>query len=70
MLWFSATVVVMVLMLFARLPWLERAFMPTIPVVRAQEHVLELVHPRVLHGPGGNCRRSSRQRVGGGILIE
>jgi len=34
MLWFSATVVVMVLMLFARLPWLERAFMPTIPVVQ------------------------------------
>jgi 4-hydroxybenzoate polyprenyltransferase len=34
MLWFGATVVLMVLLLFARLPWLENFFMPTIPVVQ------------------------------------
>ena len=34
MLWFGATVVLMVLLLFARLPWLEGAFMPTLPVVQ------------------------------------
>jgi len=34
MLWFTATVVVMVLLLFVRLPWLENMFMPTIPVVQ------------------------------------
>ena len=34
MLWFTATVVVMVLLLFVRLPWLENLFMPTIPVVQ------------------------------------
>jgi hypothetical protein len=34
MLWFTATVVVMVLLLFVRLPWLENIFMPTIPVVQ------------------------------------
>jgi decaprenyl-phosphate phosphoribosyltransferase len=32
--WFAATVVVMVLLLFVRMPWLERAFMPTLPVVQ------------------------------------
>jgi hypothetical protein len=32
--WFAATVVVMVLLLFVRLPWLENIFMPTIPVVQ------------------------------------
>ena len=34
MLWFTATVVVMVVLLFVRLPWLENIFMPTIPVVQ------------------------------------
>jgi decaprenyl-phosphate phosphoribosyltransferase len=34
MLWFSATVVVMVVLLFVRLSWLERLFMPTLPVVQ------------------------------------
>ena len=34
MLWFAATVVVMVMLLFVRLPWLEDIFMPTIPVVQ------------------------------------
>jgi 4-hydroxybenzoate polyprenyltransferase len=34
MLWFTATVVVMVLLLFVRLPWLENLFMPTLPVVQ------------------------------------
>jgi len=34
MLWFTATVVVMVTLLFVRLPWLENIFMPTIPVVQ------------------------------------
>ncbi|MGP8260509.1 MAG: UbiA prenyltransferase family protein [Acidobacteriaceae bacterium] len=34
MLWFTATVVVMVLLLFVRLPWLENIFMPTLPVVQ------------------------------------
>src|ERR1039458_3658984 len=34
MAWFAATVVVMVLLLFVRLPWLEKIFMPTIPVVQ------------------------------------
>jgi 4-hydroxybenzoate polyprenyltransferase len=34
MVWFTATVVVMVLLLFVRLPWLENIFMPTIPVVQ------------------------------------
>jgi decaprenyl-phosphate phosphoribosyltransferase len=31
--WFTASVVTMVLLLFVRMPWLERAFMPTLPVV-------------------------------------
>jgi 4-hydroxybenzoate polyprenyltransferase len=34
MLWFTATVVVMVTLLFVRLPALEHMFMPTIPVVQ------------------------------------
>jgi decaprenyl-phosphate phosphoribosyltransferase len=34
MLWFAATVTVMVLLLFIRLPALENIFMPTIPVVQ------------------------------------
>jgi hypothetical protein len=34
MLWFTATVAVMVLLLFVRLPWLENMFMPTLPVVQ------------------------------------
>jgi 4-hydroxybenzoate polyprenyltransferase len=34
MLWFTATAVVMVLLLFVRLPWLEKLFVPTIPVVQ------------------------------------
>jgi 4-hydroxybenzoate polyprenyltransferase len=34
MLWFTATVVVMVVLLFVRLPWLEKLFMPTLPVVQ------------------------------------
>jgi decaprenyl-phosphate phosphoribosyltransferase len=31
MLWFTATVLVMVMLLFVRLPWLEGMFMPTLP---------------------------------------
>src|SRR5258708_28882103 len=34
MLWFVVTVVVMVTLLFVRLPWLEGIFMPTMPVVQ------------------------------------
>jgi 4-hydroxybenzoate polyprenyltransferase len=34
MLWFTATVVVMAMLLFVRLPWLENLFMPTLPVVQ------------------------------------
>src|ERR1035437_8658326 len=34
MLWFTVTVMVMVMLLFVRLPWLENLFMPTIPVVQ------------------------------------
>jgi decaprenyl-phosphate phosphoribosyltransferase len=34
MLWFTATVVVMVMLLFVRLPWLEGAFMPTVQMVQ------------------------------------
>ncbi|MDP9039329.1 MAG: UbiA family prenyltransferase [Acidobacteriota bacterium] len=34
MLWFTATVIVMVGLLFVRLPWLEHVFIPTIPVVQ------------------------------------
>jgi 4-hydroxybenzoate polyprenyltransferase len=35
MLWFTATVTVMVLLLFVRMPSLEKMFMPTIPVVQS-----------------------------------
>jgi hypothetical protein len=35
MLWFTATVVVMVALLFVRLPWLEKLFMPTLPMVQS-----------------------------------
>jgi len=38
MLWFTATVVVMVMLLFVRLPWLENVFMPTVPVVQPTGH--------------------------------
>jgi decaprenyl-phosphate phosphoribosyltransferase len=34
MLWFAATVIVMVMLLFVRLPWLEGAFMPTQQLVQ------------------------------------
>jgi decaprenyl-phosphate phosphoribosyltransferase len=34
MFWFTATVVVMVMLLFVRLPWLENVFIPTIPQVQ------------------------------------
>jgi 4-hydroxybenzoate polyprenyltransferase len=34
MLWFTATAVVMVVLLFVRLPWLENLFVPTLPVVQ------------------------------------
>jgi len=43
MLWFLATVTIMVLLLFVRLPWLENIFMPTIPVV--QPTGLQPPHP-------------------------
>jgi decaprenyl-phosphate phosphoribosyltransferase len=39
MLWFMATVVVMVMLLFVRLPWLEKIFLPTIPVVQPTKGV-------------------------------
>jgi len=39
MLWFTATVVVMVLLLFVRLPWLEKLFVPTLPVVQPTSDV-------------------------------
>jgi len=34
MLWFTAMVVLMLVLLFVRLPWLEKLFMPTLPVVQ------------------------------------
>ena len=34
MLWFTAMVVVMVVLLFVRLPWLEKLFVPTLPMVQ------------------------------------
>ena len=34
MLWFAATVVLMAVLLFVRLPWLENLFMPTLPAVQ------------------------------------
>ncbi len=50
MLWFMATVVVMVMLLFVRLPWLEGIFMPTLPVVQptsVRTPVSQLVLPPV-----------------------
>jgi hypothetical protein len=44
MLWFTATVTVMVLLLFVRLPWLENIFMPTIPVVQPTSGAAPPVH--------------------------
>ena len=35
MLWFTAMVAVMVVLLFVRLPWLEKLFMPTLPMVQS-----------------------------------
>jgi 4-hydroxybenzoate polyprenyltransferase len=35
MLWFTAMVAVMVLLLFVRLPWLEKMFVPTLPMVQS-----------------------------------
>jgi hypothetical protein len=46
MLWFAATVAVMVVLLFLRLPSLERIFMPTIPVVQPTSGVA----PPARHG--------------------
>ena len=46
MFWFSATVVVMVLLLFVRLPWLENIFIPTIPVVQPTKAPISQVAPR------------------------
>ncbi len=43
MVWFGVTVVVMVLLLFVRLPWLENIFMPTIPVVQPTRGVAAAV---------------------------
>jgi len=34
MLWFTAMVMVMVVLLFVRLPWLENLFVPTLPVAQ------------------------------------
>jgi 4-hydroxybenzoate polyprenyltransferase len=46
MLWFTATVTVMVLLLFVRLPSLEKIFMPTIPVVQPTSGVAPASHAR------------------------
>jgi len=35
MLWFTAMVAVMVVLLFVRLPWLEKLFVPTLPMVQS-----------------------------------
>ena len=42
MLWFTATVVVMVMLLFVRLPWLENVFIPTIPQVQPKGETVPL----------------------------
>jgi decaprenyl-phosphate phosphoribosyltransferase len=50
MLWFTVTVVVMVMLLFVRLPWLEDIFMPTIPVVQPASgtgQTSQVTHPLV-----------------------
>ena len=44
MVWFTATVVVMVMLLFVRLPWLENIFMPTLLVLQ----------PTSVAAPGGS----------------
>jgi len=46
MLWFSATVTVMLLLLFVRLPSLEKIFIPTIPVVQPTSGVAPSSHAR------------------------
>lgn len=46
MLWFSATVMVMLLLLFVRLPSLERIFIPTIPVVQPTSGIAPPSHAR------------------------
>jgi decaprenyl-phosphate phosphoribosyltransferase len=46
MLWFTATVTVMVLLLFVRLPSLEKIFIPTIPVVQPNSGVAPPSHAR------------------------
>jgi decaprenyl-phosphate phosphoribosyltransferase len=60
MVWFTATVVVMVMLLFVRLPWLENIFMPTLPVVqptKAGAPVSYVVPPRteVRGAVAGDC---------------
>ena len=50
MLWFTATVVVMVVLLFVRLPWLEEIFMPTMPVVQPVPAQRVLPHPASVPG--------------------
>jgi hypothetical protein len=42
MAWFGATVLAMVLLLFVRLPALERMFLPTIPVVQPTSVALQV----------------------------
>ncbi|HKO17270.1 MAG TPA: UbiA family prenyltransferase [Acidobacteriaceae bacterium] len=46
MLWFSATVIVMLLLLFVRLPSLEKIFIPTIPVVQPTSGIAPPSHAR------------------------
>jgi decaprenyl-phosphate phosphoribosyltransferase len=43
MLWFTATVAVMVMLLFVRLPWMEKIFLPTLPVVQPVSGVASAV---------------------------
>ena len=54
MVWFTVTVVTMVLLLFVRLPWLEKAFMPTLPVV--QKTIGPGSVSQLLPFPGGHCK--------------
>ena len=46
MLWFSATVIIMLLLLFVRMPSLEQIFIPTIPVVQPTSGVAPPSHAR------------------------
>jgi len=46
MLWFTVTVAAMVLLLFVRLPSLEKIFMPTIPVVQPTSGIAPVSHGR------------------------